>query len=219
MKLLLLLLAVYMFTGPSFGAGSAPYYNSKDYKPPEVMIDNFEDGNFVKEPEWWFFGNAQLKAIRDPAIGIYSLSIKGTARDWYVGGIGVYFADPERDLSKFSKLEMDVYGSGEKSGTLKIELYEDDNGNFQVEQDQAKGYVPLFDDRFAYELKVNWKGWKHVSIPFADFIDTNAEAGDNVFNPAMSGKSGGLLQLQFIALAASKTGRVDFAIDNIGFNK
>jgi len=198
----------------SFAMGTAP----KPQTTPTTVIENFEDGEIYKTPEWWVFGDVNVNVVRYPAYDKFALAIKGTATDWYVGGVGVYFADPYRDLSKYSHLEMDVYGHGTNSGTLKIELYEDDNGNWQIEQDPKKGFAPISDDKYGYEVRVDWEGWRHLSVPFYDFKDLNKNVGDDIWNPSITQGSGGLLQMQFIAVAPTKTGQVDFIIDNIGFN-
>jgi hypothetical protein len=135
-----------------------------------------------------------------------------------VGGIGTYIAKDKQDLSRAETLDLDIYGYGPGSGTLKIELYDDDNGNWQIEQD-PKTFNPIYDDRFTFELKIDWKGWKHVSLPLAEFVDTNDQAGDNVWNPQQKGGSGGLLQMQLISIAASKTGKISYVLDNVEFRE
>ena len=179
-----------------------------------LILDDFEDGNFLKAPEWWVFDNVNLTITADRR-----LRVAGKAADWYVGGMGTYLYSGERDLSKYQTLTMDVYGTGPDSGIVKIELYDDDNNNEQIEQDPKKGYTPVYDDRFVHELKVTWSGLKKVSIPFSDFVDNNPGQGDNVWNPQQMKGSGGLLQMQLIFMATSKTGKVDLTIDNIGFGK
>lgn len=189
------------------------------------QIDNFEDGDYVT-PEWWKFDNIAVSAAQnssmtggDPAsagsVGRYSLSMKGRATNWYVGGVGTYFAKPKTNYSVYNAIQMDVFGNGPGSGTLKIELFDDDNGNWQVEQDPKKQYAPIYDDKLSYELAVNWKGWKRITLPFADFEDINAGVGDDIWNPDQKGGSGGFLQIQLIALGPKRDGNVNFAVDNI----
>ena len=197
---------LFLLVSPLHGLGkSAP----KIVK--ENVIDNFEEGKEKINSDWWTFGNISLQTVSGKDLR-YALQIKGAAHDWYVGGIGKYIG---KDASKYSSLDMDVFGSGRESGILKIELYDDDNGNWQIEQDPKKGYAPIYDDRFVYQLKIDWNGFKHVSIPFSEFVDNNPNEGDNIWDPQQSNGSGGLIQMQFIVNAASKTGRVDIAIDNI----
>jgi len=214
MKLLTGLFIIIVLVSPSMGLGMKPFERPDSI---DLVMEDFDDGNYTKDPEWWVFGGAELNVIGNPAKDKYSLLIRGIARDWYVGGIGLYLGNPAKNYSRYSRVEMDVYGYGPKSGTAKIELYDDDNGNWQVEQD-PKTFNPLFDDKFVYELKIDWDGWKHVSIPISEFADLNPEAGDNVWNPSLQGGSGGLLQMQIIAVASSKTGKVEFILDNIGLN-
>lgn len=182
-----------------------------------IIIDDFEDNNLTVDPEWWVFDQVKFGTSRNPAKGSFSLSVKGKTNDWYVGGMGTYIAKQEQDLSQYSSLGMDVFGYGPGSGKLKIEIYDDDNGNWQIEQNPKKGYAPVSDDRYSYELIINWKGWKKVQIPFSDFVDTNPNVGDNIWNPQKIGKSGGLIQMQLIAMASSKAGTVNYIIDNIRF--
>jgi hypothetical protein len=75
--------------------------------------------------------------------------------------------------------------------------------------------VPTKDDLWSYELKVDWNGWKQVSLPFSDFILENPSAGDGVWNPQQTNGSGGLLQMQFICLASASDGKVNFNADNV----
>ncbi|MGB9613172.1 MAG: hypothetical protein ACPL4K_03235, partial [Candidatus Margulisiibacteriota bacterium] len=147
--------------------------------------------------------------------GNYSLGLSGMAKNWYAGGCGTYLAKERQDLSKYTNLRLDIYGNGPGSGTLKIELFDDDNNNWQVEQDPAKNYAPIYDDKFTYEIRVDWTGWKRVSIPIADFADENPLIGDDVWNPFQTGGSGGLLQMQFICLASSDKGKVNYQVDNV----
>ncbi len=187
------------------------------------LIDNFESGSIKSPREWWTFdiekaeavSNKDLKAGESLDVGNYSLLLSGPAKNWYAGGVGTYIAKENQDLSKYSNFSLDVYGNGPGSGTLKVELYDDDNRNWQAEQDPAKNYAPIYDDKWVYEVRVDWNGWKKVSIPFADFSDDNPMVGDDVWNPAQGGGSGGLLQLQFICIAGSDKGKINYNVDNV----
>jgi len=205
--MLFLLLAV----SPVFALGK-PVPKTPEARQGVLVIEDFESGNFLKKDStWWIFDNLTAK----PGPGQnsrYSLELIGIARDWYVGGIGKYIG---KDASEYNSFDMDIYGTGKESGVIKIELYDDDNGNWQIEQDPKKGYAPIYDDRFVYELKVDWNGYKHVSIPISEFVDNNPEAGDNIWNPQQIGGSGGLIQMQIVASAVGKTGKVSMKIDNI----
>jgi len=214
MKNLALLALLFLMLVPLCGFGGSPPEPTVKLG---VLVDNFEDGDFNKDPEWWVFDGAQLEAQRNMGKGDFSLKVKGVAREWYVGGMGTFLAKEDQDLSRYTSIEMDIYGSGPDSGIVKIELYEDDNGNWQIEQDPSKAYAPIYDDRVMYEQKVDWDGWRHVSIAISDFKDTNPGVGDDVWNPEPLSGSGGLAQMQFILIATSKNGEVDLYIDNVGF--
>ena len=42
--------------------------------------------------------------------------------------------------------------------------------------------------------------------------------GDDIWNPQQVGGSGGLLQFQFICIASSDKGRVNYNVDNVMLN-
>jgi hypothetical protein len=190
------------------------------------LIDDFESGNLKSPREWWTFdiekseaaSNRDLKAGDESvaaAVGNYSLLLSGLAKNWYAGGCGTYLAKENQDLSRYNSFSMDIYGNGPGSGTLKVELIDDDNRNWQAEQDPAKNYAPVYDDKFVNEVRVDWNGWKKVVIPFADFVDDNPMVGDDIWNPLQVTGSGGLLQVQFICIANSDKGKVDYNVDNV----
>ena len=192
----------------------------------KYLIDNFESGSLKFPREWWTFDIQKAAAVSNSGfkggeekvvaeVGSYSLQLQGPAKNWYVGGCGTYLAKEGQDLSKYNNFVVDVFGNGPGSGTLKIELYDDDNNNWQIEQDSARNYVPLYDDKYVYDIKVDWNGWKRVLIPVADFVDDNPRVGDDIWNPQPTNGSGGLLQLQFICLGATDKAAVNFNLDNI----
>lgn len=190
------------------------------------LIDNFESGSLKSPREWWTFDIEKAECasnggltLGDPAVlktvGNFSLLLSGPAKSWYAGGCGTYLAKEGQDLAKYTNLAVDVYGNGPGSGTVKVELIDDDNSNWQAEQDPAKGYAPVYDDKFTYEIRVDWSGWKRVSLPLADFVDENPMVGDDIWNPYQLGASGGLLQMQLICIATSDKGTVKYNLDNI----
>lgn len=189
------------------------------------LIDDFESGSLKSPRDWWTFDLQDARidandmlALRGGEIanevGKYSMLLKGTAKNWYAGGCGTYLAKEGQDLSKFDTFCVDIYGNGPGSGTLKVEFNDDDNENWQVEQNKAKNFISMYDDKFIYEIVVDWKGWKRVSVPLADFVDDNPGVGDDIWNPQQKGNSGGLLQLQIICLATKDTGNINFNADN-----
>jgi len=210
------------FGGPApVASESRGGYGSNVY-----MIDDFEDGDYTSNPEWWKFDNVTLKVVDNKdylngdqsslnEIKKYSLNVNGTCTDWYCGGMGTYAARKGSDFSRYNAYQMEVYGNGAGSGTIKIELNDDDNGNWQIEQDPKRGYSNLYDDKFAYNVIVDWRGWKRISIPIADFVDENPGIGDDIWNPEQEGGSGGLIQMQMVFIGPKKAGNVRFNLDNI----
>lgn len=190
------------------------------------LIDDFESNSLKSPREWWTFdlqkaqtfSNAGLKDGEEQvaaAVGNYSLQLAGPAKSWYAGGCGTYLAKPGLDLGQYTNFQLDVYGNGPGSGTVKIELVDDDNNNWQAEQDPAKNYAMINDDKYVSEVRVDWYGWKRVPIPLADFVDDNPGVGDDVWNPQQTNGSGGLLQVQFICLATTSSGTVNLNLDNV----
>lgn len=185
------------------------------------VVDDFESGNLKTPREWWVFDLEVGKVVSNSSspgsktVGNNSLLLLGSANNWYVGGVGTYLAKENQDLSKYDTLELEIYGNGPGSGTLKIELLDDDNDNWKVEQDEKNNYLPMYDDKFVADIMVDWKGWKKVSILLDDFVDANEGVGNGKWDVSQKGKSGGLLQVQLICLASKATGKINFNVDNI----
>jgi hypothetical protein len=223
MKRIVLLLALLLVPSLAFGMGSAPKTStpapsSTNYP---YLIDNFEDGDFNRAPEWWKFDNISPvveKSVKfmdgEPdsvsRIGANFLHVTGKAANWYCGGLGVYLG---LDASKYRSLEMDVYGNGDGSGQMKIEFYDDDNNNFDVEVD--KNYVPLYDDLWTYTLNVNWKGWKHISVPFESFTLANPGKGNGVWDSSALNGSSGLNKMQMIFLGTKQVSTLNIGLANL----
>lgn len=194
------------------------------------MIDDFESGSLRSPREWWTFDIQTAKPVSNQAltagdkevadqVGNYSLQLKGDAANWYAGGCGTYIAKEKQDLSGYNSCQIDIYGNGPGSGTLKIELFDDDNKNWQVEQDPSQAYAPIYDDKLVYDIRVDWKGWRREIIALDDFVDDNSGVGDDVWNPQQEGGSGGFLQIQFICIAPKGDGSVNYNVDNISLSE
>ncbi len=185
------------------------------------LIDNFENGKFDKS-KWWRFGGLRGEIVENPSpgkqdliaesCGNCALNLSGASRDWYVGGIGTELGV---DGTHYSRFQIDVYGSDEWRGKLMVELFEDDNQNYSIEQDPQKDYEPLCDDKWVAEINIQGKGFTRISIPFSAFQDVNPEIGDNIWNPSQSDGSGGLLKLQLVTITEKQQGKMDFNIDNL----
>lgn len=185
------------------------------------IIDDFEDKDLSRYPLWWKFGDADVsidtnRPKQASYLGDYSMRIKGQPNEWYVGGVGTYFGI---DGTPFNALKMIVKGKGESSGTLILELYDDDNNTWEVEKHPDYPSQPLEDDRFIYTQKVTWDGWKVLIIPFSHFSDVNPGIGDDIWNPNQDNGSGGLLQFQMIVMAVDKHSTPDVWIDSLKFFK
>ncbi len=184
------------------------------------LVDNFESG---KADKWYRFGNCETAVAKNPSLeagvqdtiadscGDYSLSLKGKAANWYAGGIGT---DIYADAGAFSRFQLDVYGSG-TGGKIRVELFDDDNGNYSLEQDSSRNWLATKDDKWVAEVPILHKGFTRVSIPFSAFKLDNPGSGDGVWNPAHKDGSGGLLKVQFVLLTDQATGEVEAGIDNI----
>jgi hypothetical protein len=191
--------------------------------PKEIIIDDFEDGAIDADPAWWTFGASDVvvekaKANKSDKLSKYtgkkSLKVVGSTEAWYIGGMGTYLA---KDASNVTHLKMMIYGNGPQSGKINFQLYDDDNGNMELEQDVNRNYEPIFDDKFEFSLDITWKGWKVVVLDLERFKDANRAVGDNIWNPTTENESGGLLHFQLIFLANGKRGDVNAYIDNIKF--
>ncbi len=175
-----------------------------------LTLEDFSSG--ALGAQWWRFGALQERFLVPdaPEVGPKVLLLDGQATDWYVGGRGMYVG---KDASAYQGIAFWVLGSGADSGIVKVQLFEDDNGNAQVEQDHQ--YRPTKDDLLEYELKVDWTGWKHVTVPFSDFKDVNPGVGNDVWDPFLLKGSIGLVQVQFIYIAASPKGTVHAGLGTI----
>ncbi len=192
------------------------------------LVDDFESGSLKSPREWWVFDVQKAEVVLNKdltqgdqtvatAVGNYSLQLAGPAKNWYAGGCGTYLAKPNQDLSSYNYFQADIYGNGPGSGTLKVELYDDDNGNWVTEQDPKNNYLPVYDDKWVYDIKVDWSGWKRLSLAISDFVDDNPGVGDDIWNPQQTSGSGGFNQVQFICLGSADKGKVDYYADNILF--
>ncbi len=215
-KGLLCLLFCLLIVSSVFAMGGSAPAKKASYP---YLISNFENGSFVKDPQWFSFDaimpsiskNSELKE-GDAAVaadaGDYSLKLTGTAKDWYVGGMGLMLGI---DATGYDNFDADIYGNGEKSGKLKVELYQDASGRPEIIV--GPDYKPLYDDLFSYEIEVNWTGWKHVSIPIKSFkIEGN---GIKTWNPTLKNGKKGLVKVQLITVANSQTGSINYNVDNL----
>ena len=180
------------------------------------VVDDFEDGNISKDPKWWTFDKAVLKVEKASGksenLGKYALSLTGSTSNWYIGGLGAYLGI---DGTKYNAIEIKIKGAGQMSGQLKIELFDDDNNNWDAEQDSQKGWAAKYDDTWVYTMSVDWPDWKTIVIPFSDFKDSNSGVGNDKLDLNQSNGSGGLLQITLVVLSSSEKGKASYSIDEI----
>ena len=213
MKRLLILLLLTIIVTTSNAMNYSKYSRVK-------TIDDFEDGTILSAPDWWRFGVLETEVVKDQTtsspkyLGNYVLQFRGSTSSWYLGGIGTYIPF---NATRYNYVKLIVKGYGSSSGTLLIELFDDDNENGYIEQNESDSAHTLYDDKFIYTLKVDWSGWKVVEIPLSNFKDANPGIGDNVWNPNQRNGSGGLTQIQLLALANTREGFVEIDIDTFKF--
>ncbi|MBI5078785.1 hypothetical protein HZB08_02060, partial [Candidatus Saganbacteria bacterium] len=121
MKSVLFLVCIFYFLFLAFGFSAQAQFSFD-------LIDNFEGGSVGR---WYEFGNLQKTVVKNPSVevkdvvaeacGEFSLQVKGTSENWYVGGVGT---DLNADVSDFSRLQLDIFGSG-AGGKLKLEMFDD----------------------------------------------------------------------------------------------
>ena len=178
------------------------------------LVDNFEDGTYSK---WFTFDNVKLSIFKNPksekkdlvleSCGENALRVAGSAKSWYVGGIGTNL---NVDPANYSRLQIDVLG-GPDQGKIKLELYEDSNKSGAIEQDAQQGWKVTSDKIWAVEVPIMRDGYTRFSIPFSAFSDGNPGTGSDKFG------DGNFLRMQLIFVASSQEGSVDCAVDNIIF--
>ncbi len=185
------------------------------------ILEDFEDGLIKDDPIWFDFGNIKIEVQGNAnltsgeksvieKIKKGSLDVHGLTKDWYIGGIGV---EKNIEAARYKAFDFDVYGYGESSGKIKVELYDDDNLDQAVVTDEK--WKPIGDDLWVKEVNIDWYGWKRVSIPFSEFI--NQGTGNNLFDADTSKGFGPLVKVQFIFLASNKLGEIHCALDNLVF--
>lgn len=124
------------------------------------------------------------KTIQPPSGNRY-LKVMGTDVnvDFFVDGAGMQ--------SKFNLLTANadsiyfnvfVYGTGNISDKGSIKIAEDDNGKGGVQD--------IVEDELFYDFKINWTGWKLVSVKYSDFSFTAANTGNRIREPKKAGKMG-----------------------------
>lgn len=219
--IVLLILLIYPYAKRIQCQESTPAVTSEPTPRPSLtyLIDDFEDADIKKNPRWWGFGNLVISYVYNSVynlnrLGRVSVKFEGKSHgDYLIGGCGTYFKG--LNAAPFNAIQMEVHGIGKESGVVFIELFDDDNGNYQIEPHPYDKSMTMADDKFLYILDVNWAGWQTVTIPFEYFTDANPGIGDDKWNPNLLNDSGGLLQMQLIFLTSQPQGLLNVMIDHI----
>jgi hypothetical protein len=129
--------------------------------------------------------------------GNYSLRFSGldANADYWIGGVKTADNALSQKLSNGDAtklyINLSVYGETENQAGINIKFSEDDNN--------SGAYEAGNDDSYSYLLKVDWKGWKRIAIPYSSFSDDNTVTGDNVTEP------GRLLTMNMAVVAYTST--------------
>jgi hypothetical protein len=201
-----------LYGGLAFACVFAAYTSNALARPhADILIDDFESEEC---PPWWTFGGlAETRVPFESNAGHpagYYLQVRGEASP-AAAGRGLYL---QRDIADRRHLVVDVRGYGPDSGRIKIELDDDDNGNWEIEK-SLRTFMPLYDDRFSHQLTVDWHGWRRVTVPVEAFRDDNPAVGDNVFNPIRDLGSGGLLEMQLLFASSGNGTPIRIDLDNL----
>ncbi|MBO9700267.1 MAG: hypothetical protein J7604_08655 [Sporocytophaga sp.] len=172
------------------------------------LVEDFEaatPGHLKFPAGWYTFGKeASAKAVDEdkyyngvvafaannpktiqPPSGIKYFKVMGTDAnvDFFIDGAGfisrLNLVTANTDSIYFN---MFVYGTGNVSDKGSIKIGEDDNGKGGVQD--------LVEDELFYDFKINWTGWKLVSVKYSDFSFTAANTGNRIREPKKAGKMG-----------------------------
>ncbi|WP_028979591.1 hypothetical protein [Sporocytophaga myxococcoides] len=151
-----------------------------------------EAGSTVVNEEKYYLGTVAYspqnsKTIKPPSGNQYfKINATDANVDFYVDGAGfiqtLKLASTNPDSVYFN---MFVYGTGNISDKGSIKIQEDDNGKGGVES--------ASEDELFYDFKINWTGWKLLSIKYSDFSFTTTIPGNRIKEPHKAGKMGFVL--------------------------
>ena len=95
--------------------------------------------------------------------------------------------------------------------------YLSDSNDWEITPHPVDPSRVVYDDKFVYNIVVDWEGWRVVIVSLDSFKDANPLFGDNIWNPYHTGTSGGLLQLQLLLFATDDKKNPMIRIDTIKF--
>lgn len=113
--------------------------------------------------------------------GTRSLLMSGLDADtnYWIGGVQTVYGAFHGLVSSTDPstvyFNVSIYGTGTNDAGLAIKFYEDDNS--------SGSYESANDDAYSYMIKVDWKGWKRVYVPYFSFTDDATTTGNNAQEP------------------------------------
>jgi len=169
-----------------------------------VLVNDFEStraGHKRFPGSWYDFGGEADNGLNGAYNGVYEynpsdpLSVKPPSgnkyyfmagkdinNDFYVDGAGgrvqLKLATQNPDSVYYNIF---VYGRGFVSDKGSLKIQEDDNGN---------GTIADNEDELFYDFKINWVGWKLISVKYSDFSFTASINGNRKREPHRAGKVG-----------------------------
>jgi len=177
-----------------------------------LFIEDFEYIDDIDQSIWWFADKVKPFLIlgSKDSKGKRWLRLTGISNNWYVGSFGKWIA---HDATQYNALRVLIRGTGSQSGRLSIMLDQDNSHHCNLEVD--KNWEPIHDDRFEYNLKINWLGWRMLTIPIDEFYISNPRAGIGFWDPEAKDGSCGLRDIQFVLFTTDKIGKTDIGIGKI----
>ncbi|MBT5855830.1 hypothetical protein HOH87_04255 [bacterium] len=212
------MIALFVIIGGPVEAKKRARKRSFKHAPVVYVIDTFSDKNLTSKPEWWALGHVTAgvesndDVLSPKYVGGYSLVFQAQAKRWYAGGIGSYLGI---DASPYKAIKLVVYSPSANASIVTVQLFDDDNHNWEIDIDNATQKVTE-DDIFVSSFQLDWEGWKVVTLPLSKFDDDNYGVGDDIWNPSRRDGSGGLVQIQLLAFSQkTKMGLVEFRLDSL----
>lgn len=197
------------------GFGEKPVYVADVKTVKGVALVDFEDGSPADDPNWFIVGNVAATIVKNSyfptkdaalaaELGKYSVQLRGSATNWYVGGVGLL---TQLDVRAYDYIELCLFGFGANSGKLRVELYDDDNGSGEIEA--SPDGALLYDDLYVATVPIDWQGWHKVVIPIAGFVREGH--GNGIFDP-------GLVRIQLLFYAVTESGNIKLNLDSLKFS-
>ncbi|OGI07378.1 MAG: hypothetical protein A2Y40_10895, partial [Candidatus Margulisbacteria bacterium GWF2_35_9] len=175
------------------------------------IIDNYEDANLSTQPSWTPADGLVITASNEGSTGNYSLKATNHATNYYGGYMSAYVGDKDTNWAAYNYVHLVINNQGKKGDKLKIEIFDNDNNNYEINT----GAGLLGDDKFAYEFSIPNNQWKDIYIPYSVFTDINSATGDNTLNLAPANSYPGVLMIGFAISSVSQNADVKMLIDQI----